>query len=84
MFNGVRLNIFKYLLQRYQIPAARVVVETIEGAIADEGQLSESVQFYKNLGCLVAIDDFGAGHSNIERIWRLVPDIVKLDRSGSE
>lgn len=30
---------------------------------------------------MVAIDDFGAGESNFERIWRLKPDIVKLDRS---
>jgi hypothetical protein len=33
------------------------------------------------MGCLIAIDDFGAGHSNFERIWNLRPDIVKLDRS---
>jgi EAL domain-containing protein (putative c-di-GMP-specific phosphodiesterase class I) len=74
-------SFFSDLLKRHQIPAAQVVVEIIEGAIEDEAQLSESVQFYKNLGCLVAIDDFGAGHSNFERIWRLAPDIVKLDRS---
>src|SRR5690606_3189599 len=30
---------------------------------------------------LVAIDDFGAGESNFERVWRLRPDIVKLDRA---
>jgi len=33
------------------------------------------------MGCLIAIDDFGAGHSNFERIWDLEPDIVKLDKS---
>ena len=32
-------------------------------------------------GFLIALDDFGAGHSNVERIWQLNPDIVKLDRS---
>ena len=37
--------------------------------------------FFKELGCLVAIDDFGAGHSNFDRIWRIQPHIVKLDRS---
>ena len=30
---------------------------------------------------MLAIDDFGAGHSNFERVWNLKPDIVKLDRS---
>lgn len=72
---------FQDLLEHYGVSPSMVVVEIIEGAIEDESQLSESVQFYKNLGCLVAIDDFGAGHSNFERIWRLSPDIVKLDRS---
>ncbi len=33
------------------------------------------------MGCLLAIDDFGAGHSNFERVWNLKPDIVKLDRT---
>src|SRR5207247_4642450 len=31
-------------------------------------------------GCLIVIDDFGAGYSNFDRIWRLWPDIVKIDR----
>ena len=30
---------------------------------------------------MIAVDDFGAGHANIDRLWRLEPDIVKLDRS---
>lgn len=29
---------------------------------------------------MIALDDFGAGHSNIDRVWQLQPDIVKLDR----
>ncbi|MCB5190489.1 EAL domain-containing protein [Methylobacillus arboreus] len=72
---------FRQLLEENEMPPERVVVEIMEGAIDDELQLSESVGFYKDLGCLVAIDDFGAGQSNFERIWRLSPDIVKLDRS---
>lgn len=74
-------SFFQQLLEHNQMPPERVVVEIMEGAIDDEMQLSESVGFYKDLGCLVAIDDFGAGQSNFERIWRLAPDIVKLDRS---
>ena len=32
-------------------------------------------------GALVAIDDWGRGYSNVERIMRLRPEVVKLDRS---
>ena len=72
---------FLDLLKRYRFPAHRIVVEMLEGATQDEALLAEAVRYYKELGCLVAIDDFGAGHSNFERIWRQEPHIVKLDRS---
>src|SRR5882672_6440057 len=39
-----------------------------------------AVEHYRKLGCLIVIDDFGAGYSNFDRIWRLRPDIVKIDR----
>lgn len=72
---------FRDLLTRYRLPPQRIVVEIVENAISDEGRLAETVYFYKELGCLVAIDDFGAGHSNFNRIWRIAPHIVKFDRS---
>jgi EAL domain-containing protein (putative c-di-GMP-specific phosphodiesterase class I) len=72
---------FSELLARYNIPPHRIVIEILESNIQDESLLSEAVNYYKNLGCLVAIDDFGAGHSNFDRIWRIAPQIVKLDRS---
>jgi EAL domain-containing protein (putative c-di-GMP-specific phosphodiesterase class I) len=72
---------FTGLLQQLNIPGHRLVIEILEGSITDEAALAESLAYYRDLGCLIAIDDFGAGHSNFERIWRLSPDIVKLDRS---
>lgn len=59
----------------------RIVVEILEGAIESRQRLEEAVEYYRGLGCLVAIDDFGAGHSNFDRVWALKPAIVKLDRS---
>lgn len=59
----------------------QVVVEIIETRSYDECRLAEAVSGFRHLGCLVAIDDFGAGESNFERIWRLRPDLVKLDRA---
>ena len=72
---------FKELLNEFNFPAHRIVIEIVEHPIEDNGQLAEKVDFYKKLGALIAIDDFGAGHSNFDRIWTLKPDIVKLDRS---
>lgn len=59
----------------------RVVVEVTEQATYEPRGLVEAVERYRALGCLIAIDDFGAGHSNFERIWSLRPDLVKLDRN---
>lgn len=71
---------FQDLMRLFGIPEQQVVVEILETAIASEPRLEETVAYYRELGCLVAVDDFGAGHSNFERIWRLKPNIVKLDR----
>ncbi|MBF0310850.1 MAG: EAL domain-containing protein, partial [Magnetococcales bacterium] len=69
------------LMERHGVSPSRVVVEILEHAIPEEGRLAETLDYYRKLGCLIALDDFGAGHSNFDRIWRLGVDIVKLDRS---
>lgn len=71
---------FAELMDSYGISPQRVVVEIVEGVIPDVRLLNEAVRFYRDAGCLIAIDDFGADASDIERIWRVSPDIVKLDR----
>jgi EAL domain-containing protein (putative c-di-GMP-specific phosphodiesterase class I) len=73
---------FADALARHSFPASRVVIEFTESRLTDERMLENAVRYYRDLGCLVAIDDFGAGESNFSRIWRLKPDIVKLDQSS--
>lgn len=72
---------FSELLDHFAIPASNVVIEIIEDHTNDIDKLVEAANYYKSMGCLLAIDDFGAGHSNFDRVWALQPDIVKLDRS---
>jgi EAL domain-containing protein (putative c-di-GMP-specific phosphodiesterase class I) len=72
---------FGEMLRASGIPPHRVVVEITETGTDDENVLEGAAAYYRKLGCLVAIDDFGMGHSNFNRLWRLKPDIVKLDRS---
>lgn len=74
-------SFFGNLLRKTGLPAHRVVMEIVEQPTDDAELLRETVRYYQELGCLTAIDDFGAGHSNFERIWNLSPDIVKLDRT---
>jgi hypothetical protein len=74
-------SFFSQLLQDAAISPSQIVVEVLENRVGDETKLSESIGYYRQIGCLIAIDDFGAGHSNIDRVLRLEPEIVKLDRS---
>jgi EAL domain-containing protein (putative c-di-GMP-specific phosphodiesterase class I) len=72
---------FADLLKSTGFPPHRVVVELLESSLDQRTELDSSVNFFRDLGCLIAIDDFGAGHSNFDRIWQFKPDIVKLDHS---
>ena len=74
-------DIFPELLKKFNIKPSNVVIEIIEDAATDKHKLLDAINYYKKMGCMIAIDDFGAGHSNFERVWNLQPDIVKLDRS---
>ncbi|MFL9936941.1 EAL domain-containing protein [Paraburkholderia sp. RL18-103-BIB-C] len=58
-----------------------IVLEVLEAAEHSLEELSERVKTYKDAGFLVALDDFGIGYSNVSRVLRLEPDIIKLDRS---
>lgn len=74
-------SFFQSLIEHYQFPAHRIVIEILESRITNEETIFDALNYYRDMGCLIAIDDFGAGHSNFDRIWRLKPEIVKLDRS---
>lgn len=68
------------LLHKFGFDPARVVVEIAESGVQDSDTLAEAVSYYRRLGCLVAIDDYGVGLSSLTRLWSLGVDIVKLDR----
>jgi len=58
----------------------RIVVEITETvAIEDIDQSINFVDTLKELGCRVAIDDFGAGYTSFKNLKLLNVDIVKID-----
>jgi EAL domain-containing protein (putative c-di-GMP-specific phosphodiesterase class I) len=72
---------FSEIIRYYGLTPGRVCIEILEGACADEGLLREAVTAYRAMGCAIAMDDFGIGRSNFDRIVALRPDVVKIDRS---
>jgi diguanylate cyclase (GGDEF)-like protein len=62
--------------------AERLIIEITEtGAIQDIDDARGFVARVKDLGCRIAIDDFGAGHTSFRNLRRLGVDIVKIDGS---
>ncbi|MGD9620059.1 MAG: EAL domain-containing protein [Mycolicibacterium sp.] len=66
--------------QTYGFPIDRIVFEITEGEyVADVAHLRAIVTDYQQRGFQVALDDFGAGHSGLNWLADLMPDLVKLD-----
>jgi len=74
-------KVFERILHAHSVPTHQVVIEILESAIEDDKKLKEALDNYRDRGYRIAIDDFGSKHSNIDRIWKLLPDYVKLDLS---
>jgi EAL domain-containing protein (putative c-di-GMP-specific phosphodiesterase class I) len=68
-------------VSRQNIDPGRVVIEIVESRIRDVLALNRFVQYYRDQGFIIALDDFGKGYSNFDRIGIIRPDIIKIDRS---
>ena len=70
------------LLEIHKHSASRVVFELLEDEdVRDLDKISKFISKVKGYGVRIAIDDFGAGYSNFERLLKYQPDIVKIDSS---
>ena len=65
-------------LQQHGVDPQRIVFEITELG-GNSQRLAEVVARYREAGARIAIDDFGAGYSQLDRVLALQPDILKLD-----
>ncbi|WP_456077673.1 EAL domain-containing protein [Hyalangium gracile] len=67
-------------IKEANIAPRNVVFEVIETDHAEDTRhLRSIIDFYRQAGFRVALDDLGAGHSSLNLIHQLRPDIIKLD-----
>lgn len=78
------LEIPEYLIgkvEEYQVPPSKVILEVTEtGLVEDFTAALEVLSRLSINGFKLAIDDFGAGFSTVERLQHLPFNIVKIDK----
>lgn len=66
--------------ERTGFPTDRLMFEITESErVVDHAHLQSIISAYRSMGFTVAIDDFGAGFSNLTLLARFQPDVIKLD-----
>jgi len=66
------------MLRKCGIDPSRIVIELTEYD-GNKAMIQHFVHSYREMGMKIAIDDFGAGFSQIDRLIAIEPDIIKLD-----
>lgn len=60
----------------------RLTIELVESeGIENFNLVNDFIREMKQLGCKIAIDDFGSGYSNFEYLMKLDVDVIKIDGS---
>jgi len=73
---------FFKLLEAYKKEAPRIILELLEDeSIHNINNMKQFIKKVKTYGVKIAIDDFGAGYSNFQRVLEYKPDIIKIDGS---
>jgi diguanylate cyclase (GGDEF)-like protein len=84
--SGLTCNDHEWLVSLHRLTGGRrtlterLTIEITETAAIDD--LDQSIAFVdtlKELGCRVAIDDFGAGYTSFKNLKHLAVDMVKID-----
>lgn len=72
----------KQFYQQFKTGKIRLVLELTEReAIVPTEALQEQIRVLRAEGILIALDDFGVGHSNLNYLKEFQADMLKIDRS---
>lgn len=70
------------LLEENENYASNIIFELLEDEnVKNFAVIEKFITKVKSKGVQIAIDDFGAGYSNFERLLKFQPDILKIDGS---
>jgi EAL domain-containing protein (putative c-di-GMP-specific phosphodiesterase class I) len=69
------------MVRQAGLETRQVAIEVLETTFDNANEVRATVDRLRERGFLLALDDVGAGHSNLDRIPFVKPDILKADRS---
>lgn len=76
------MNYINFFLMTNKEYSHLITFEILESEHISNFQIVENfIKMVKKHNCSIAIDDFGSGYSNFEYLFKLEPDIVKIDGS---
>ena len=83
LLEGYLSEFLKDKLLTYSIDPSRVTFEILESVVVDRNfkVISKQIRELKEMGFLIAIDDFGIENSNFNRLLEMNADIIKVDGS---
>jgi EAL domain-containing protein (putative c-di-GMP-specific phosphodiesterase class I)/GGDEF domain-containing protein len=68
------------LLEKYEGIGEKITIEILEDENIENYQIVEEfIKKIRKYGVKLAIDDFGSGYSNFQRVLKLKPDFIKID-----
>ncbi len=80
-WRGDIVGLVREALQATGLPAQCLQIELTEGILMENVDLAvERVRALKALGVMIAVDDFGTGHSSLAHLKRFPIDVLKIDR----
>lgn len=79
LLEPIRFHIVQ-LVEKYNIKQDKIIIEITEDEFKGSlDRLLNMINVFREYGFKIAIDDVGAGFSNLERIGYIHPDIIKID-----
>ncbi len=76
------LSLLNDMNKKYPGIFSQITFELLESeAVTDYNAVKNFIEFAKNNGATIAIDDFGSGYSNFEHLLNLNIDYLKIDGS---
>ncbi|HEX4987054.1 MAG TPA: EAL domain-containing protein [Burkholderiales bacterium] len=78
--SGNTARFLSELFRHHGLAGGKVMLD-VPGAALGHAALGDAVAAYRQLGCLVAVDDFGADNNDLDTIWHVKPAVVKIDRT---